>query len=90
MLAVLPLRRTRAVVAAEAQGLDGLLDAAFGVGGDPRFAVHDAGHRLEAHSGARRDVLHGRAVAVTAVGAAGGAVHGGLSCPVVAAVPGGS
>ena len=71
----------RAVVAAEAERLDRLLDAALGVRGDARLAVHHPGDRLQAHSGAGGDVLHGRPVAVAGLGVTGGPAT--VRCPVV-------
>lgn len=72
-----------AVVAAEAQRLDSLLDAPLGVRGDPRLAVDHAGDRLQTDSRTRRYVLHGRTVSVAVIGSAGGLGHDVLSCPVV-------
>src|SRR5690606_32049240 len=54
----------RAVVAAEAQRLDGLLHPALGLRGDTRLAVHHARDRLQTLPGAGRHVLHRRTVAV--------------------------
>lgn len=69
-----------AVVAAEPEGLDGLLHPALGVRRDSRLAVHHPRHCLETDSGARGDVLHRRPVAVAGLGVAGGLGHGAVSC----------
>ncbi len=76
-----------AVVAAETERVDGLLDAPLGLRGHPRLTVDHPGDGLETDAGPGGDVLHGRAVAVTvpgeAVCAAGRVGHGAVSCPVV-------
>ena len=59
----------RAVVAAEAEGLDGLLHPAFGVGGDTRFAVDHPGDRFQADTGPGGDIFHGGPIAVAGLGA---------------------
>lgn len=78
---------TRAVVAAEAEGLDGLPHPVLRLGCDPRFAVDHPGDRLEPDAGPRGHVLHGRTVAVPgrgeAVCSAVGVGHDTASCPVV-------
>ncbi len=73
----------RAVVAAETEGVDRLLDPPLRLRGDPRLPVHHPGDRLEPDSGACRDVLHGRPGAVARCGSEGGLGHGAVSCPVV-------